>query len=158
MITMALIAVVRVRGIPDRNPDERKTLELLRLHRIHHCVLLRDTPSVRGMLKKIEYAVTYGEIEKDTLVELLKKRARLRGNKALTDEYLKSAGFGSIEELADALLEGRVEINEIPDLKPVFRLHPPKGGFKGSLKKHVSEGGELGYRGSAINELIKRMI
>ena len=44
------------------------------------------------------------------------------------------------------------------NLSPVFRLHPPRGGFKGSTKKPYSDGGELGYRGPAINELIRRMI
>lgn len=155
---MPLIAAIRIRGDPDRSPDERKTLELLRLHRVNHCVLLHDTPSIRGMLKKIEYVVAYGEIDKVTLAELLRKRGRLRGNKPLTEEYLKSIGFGSFEDLAEALLDGRVKLSELKDLKPVFRLHPPKGGFRSTVKKHASEGGELGYRGPAINELLKRMI
>lgn len=153
-----MIAAVRIRGDPDRSPDERKTLELLRLHKLNHCVLLHDTSSIRGMLKKVEYVVTYGEIDKDTLAELLRKRGRLRGNKPLTEDYLKSIGFGSFEDLAEALLEGRVRLSELRDVKPVFRLHPPKGGFKGTVKKHASEGGELGYRGPAINDLLKRMI
>ena len=155
---MALLAVVRIRGVPDRQPEERKTLELLRLHKTYHCVLVPDTPSVRGMLKRVEYAVTYGEIDKDTLIELLRKRGRLTGDKLITEDYLKSIGFESLERLAEALLEGKVLWQDLPDAKPVFRLHPPKGGFKGSVKKHVSEGGELGYRGSAINKLLKNMV
>ncbi|MEZ0346135.1 MAG: 50S ribosomal protein L30 [Infirmifilum sp.] len=155
---MPLLAVVRIRGTPDRSPEERKTLELLRLHKVNHCVLLPDTPSIRGMLKRAEYVVTYGEIDKETLVEVLRKRGRLIGNRPLTDDYVKSTGFDSIEGLAEALLEGKVSLSELPGLKPVFRLHPPKGGFRGSVKKHVNEGGELGYRGSAINALLKRMI
>ncbi|MEM2203989.1 MAG: 50S ribosomal protein L30, partial [Sulfolobales archaeon] len=43
-------------------------------------------------------------------------------------------------------------------VKPVFRLHPPSGGFKGSIKKPYGNGGELGYRGQDINDLIRRMI
>jgi len=43
-------------------------------------------------------------------------------------------------------------------VKPVFRLHPPRGGFKGSIRKPYGAGGELGYRGAAINELIRRML
>lgn len=155
---MALLAVIRIRGIPDRRPEERKTLELLRLHKTYHCTLVPDTPSIRGMLKKIEYAVTYGEIDKDILIELLRKRGRVTVNKPLTEEYIKSIGFESVEKLAEALLEGKVLLQDLPGVKPVFRLHPPKGGFKGSVKKHVSEGGELGYRGTAINELLKDMI
>ncbi len=155
---MALLAVVRIRGVPDRRPDERKTLELLRLHKVNHCVLVPDTPSVRGMLRKVEYVVTYGEIDRETLVELLKKRGRVVGNKPLTEEVLKGMGFSSVEELASALLEGKIELGKLPGLKPVFRLHPPRGGYRGSIKKHFREGGELGYRGPAINELIKLMM
>ncbi|RLE96428.1 MAG: 50S ribosomal protein L30, partial [Thermoprotei archaeon] len=123
-----------------------------------HCVLVPDTPSIRGMLKVVEYVVTYGEIDKETLALLLERRGRLTGNRRLTPEYLKSIGFNSFEELAEALLEGKVRVKDLPEMKPVFRLHPPSGGFKGSVKKHYREGGELGYRGPAINELLKRMI
>ncbi len=38
-----------------------------------------------------------------------------------------------------------------------FRLAPPKGGFKGSIKKPLPYG-ELGYRSKAINELIRRCL
>jgi len=38
----------------------------------------------------------------------------------------------------------------------VVRLSPPKGGFK-SLKKSYPKG-DLGYRGPAINDLIKKMM
>ncbi|RLE86635.1 MAG: 50S ribosomal protein L30 [Thermoprotei archaeon] len=155
---MKLLAVIRIRGQPDRRPEERKTLELLRLRKRFHCVLVPDTPSIRGMLKVVEYVVTYGEIDKETLALLLERRGRLTGNRRLTPEYLKSIGFNSFEELAEALLEGKVRVKDLPEMKPVFRLHPPSGGFKGSVKKHYREGGELGYRGPAINELLKRMI
>ena len=157
-MSMKLLAVIRIRGQPDRRPEERKTLELLRLRKRFHCVLVPDTPSIRGMLKVVEYVVTYGEIDKETLALLLERRGRLTGNRRLTPEYLKSIGFNSFEELAEALLEGKVRVKDLPEMKPVFRLHPPSGGFKGSVKKHYREGGELGYRGPAINELLKRMI
>ncbi|MAE13716.1 hypothetical protein CMO92_04065 [Candidatus Woesearchaeota archaeon] len=44
-------------------------------------------------------------------------------------------------------------------LKPFYRLHPPRGGFKGKgIKKTFKEGGSLGYRGEKMNELIRRML
>jgi large subunit ribosomal protein L30 len=49
-----------------------------------------------------------------------------------------------------------VKIKDIPNLKPVFRLHPPRKGHKG-IKQSFKTGGELGYHGEAINELIKKM-
>lgn len=154
-----MLFVLRLRGKPDRTPDQEKALELLRLHKTWHATLVQDTPSIRGMLEKtLNNVVTYGEIRKDVLIELLKKRARLEGNKKLTEEYLKSIGYDSFESLADALLKGSVSLNEIPKLKPVFRLHPPAKGFKGTIRKQYKGGGEAGYRGEAINDLILKML
>jgi len=152
-----LYAVIRIRGIPRRRPEERKTLELLRLHKKFHAVVVRATPSIKGMLKVVENVVTYGEIDVDTLALLIERRGRLRGNKRVTQEYLERIGFKSFRELAEAIYEGKVDIRDLPDFKPVFRLHPPSKGFKGTIKKHYRDGGELGYRGEAVNELIRRM-
>lgn len=157
-MVMGLLAVIRIRGTPDKRPEERQALALLGLHKRFHCTLVQDTPDIRGMLKTVEYAVTYGEVDVDTLAEVLQRRGRMIGNKRLNLEYLKEIGFESFEDLASALIEGRIKINDLRHLKPIFRLHPPRGGFKGSLKKHYNEGGELGYRKLAINELLRLMI
>ncbi len=159
MKLMALWVVVRLRGDPDRRPDERKALELLRLHKVYHAVLVEDSPSIRGMLKRIlENVVTYGEINEEVLALLLERRGRLKGNKRITKEYLEKIGFKDFNELAKALIEGKVKWTELPDVKPVFRLRPPSGGFKGTIKKHYKDGGETGYRGEEINNLLLRML
>jgi large subunit ribosomal protein L30 len=36
-------------------------------------------------------------------------------------------------------------------------MHPPKKGFKTSVKRPYKSKGELGYRGEKINELAVRM-
>jgi len=157
---MALYAIIRLRGIPDTPYDIEYTLRLLRLVRKHHCVLYPDKPSIKGMLHKVKDWVTWGEIDRDTLVLLLRKRGRVVGGKPLTDEFVKQRlGLSSIEELADKLLAGELEYHKLEryGVKPVFRLHPPRGGFK-SIKKPFGAGGDLGYRGPAINELLRRMI
>ncbi|MEM4699398.1 MAG: 50S ribosomal protein L30 [Candidatus Nezhaarchaeales archaeon] len=153
-----LIAVVRLRGTVGVPGDVESTLKMLRLHKTNHATLIEDTPSYRGMLSKVAGYVTYGEIDKETLALLLRKRGRLRGERPLTDEYVKKLGFNGLDDLAEALLEGRVRLEDIPGLKPVFRLHPPSGGFKRSLKKLIGADGELGYRGPKINELLRRMM
>ena len=158
---MALYAIIRIRGSSDTPYDIEYTLRLLRLVRKFHCVLYLDTQAVKGMLHKVKDWITWGEIDRETLIELLRKRGRIIGNKPLTDEFIKSKlKISSIEELADALLQGRILFHKLEEygIKPVFRLHPPKGGFKGSTKKPYGAGGELGYRGLAINELLRRMI
>lgn len=157
----ALYAIIRIRGIPDTPPDVEYTLKLLRLHKKYHAVLYPDTlPGIKDMLRKAQGWITWGEIDEDVLVELLKKRGRAPGNKKLDEKYLEEKlGVKDFTELAKKLLAGEIMLHKLEDkIKPVFRLHPPKGGFKGSIKKMYGDGGELGYRGRAINELLKRMI
>ncbi|NPA71156.1 MAG: 50S ribosomal protein L30 [Crenarchaeota archaeon] len=167
------IAVIRLRGIPDTPPDVERTLYLLRLRRRFTCVVIDLRPSYAGMLRVVQDWVTWGEIDADTLAELLRKRGRLIGDKPLTDDYVRKYGWKSIDEIALAYVMGEIDrlwcpenaplpkkdgkVLCIPRLKPFFRLHPPRGGLK-SIKKHYSVGGDLGYRGIAINELIRRML
>lgn len=151
-----LLAVIRLRGIPDRSPQEEKTLELLRLHRRFNAIILPDSPEVRGMLKRVEYVVTYGEIDEEMLALLLERRGRLYGNKRLSLDFARKLGFEDFSEMARALLKGEASLKDL-NVKSVFRLAPPSRGFKGSLKKHFRDGGELGYRGEAINDLLRRM-
>jgi len=55
---------------------------------------------------------------------------------------------GGIPALADAILSGKIMLHKVDNLiKPVFRLHPPRGGFKRTIKKPITQGGETGYRG-----------
>jgi len=173
IMTYTRLAVIRLRGIPDTPPDVEHTLNLLRLRKKFTCVIIDDRPSYRGMLDVVKDWVTWGEVDADTLAELLRKRGKLTGEKPLTEDYIKKLGWESIEEFALAFIKGEVEklickegepvpkrdgkVMCIPHLKPFFRLHPPKGGLR-SIKKHYAEGGDLGYRGIAINELLIRMI
>jgi len=154
---MTAIAVIRIRGRVDVPPDVKTTLKLLRLHKKFHAVIIDDRPSYLGMLKRIQDYVTWGEVDCETLALLLRRRGRLEGGVKLTDDYVKKYGFSSIEEFAKAIIEGKAKITDLPKLKPVFRLSPPSGGFKGTIKRHHKDGGELGYRGRAINELIRKM-
>lgn len=131
---------------------------MLHLTRNNYAVLIDDRPSFLGMLKTAQNFITWGEASKETLNVLIKKRGRLVGNKKLTDEYAQTVGFKSLDELAEAIFDGRIEYSKLPKIQPVFRLHPPTKGFKGKIKKSYGTGGELGYRGENINALIKRML
>ena len=151
-----MIAAIRVRGRVGVRKEIEDTLKMLKLERINHCVLLQNTPSILGMLEKAKDFITWGEIEKDVLVELLKWRLRLKGNKRVDEKILKEKlNINSFEELADLLLKGK-KLKEFEIFVPFFRLRPPKKGYK-SIKEHWPKG-DLGYRGKEINELLKRMI
>ncbi len=157
---MVLYAIIRIRGTADVRPEVEATLRMLRLLRKNHAVIYPKTPSIDGMLKVIKDWVTWGEIDRETLKELIMKRGRLVGNKKITEEDIKRIfKVGSLDELVDALLANKIQWHKYDNyVKPVFRLNPPKGGFKGSIKRPFKDKGELGYRGDKINELLKRMI
>ncbi|MGH2670421.1 MAG: 50S ribosomal protein L30 [bacterium] len=154
------LVVVRLRGVAGRSPDHRMTLELLRLFKVNHATIVPANDSYRGMLKKVEHFVTYGDLTKETAVKLLRERGRAPGNKPLTDTYVREeTPYGSLAELAEALAGDQVDIGHLDAIKPVFRLNPARGGLEGRGKKHhVSAGGALGYRGKDINAFIERML
>lgn len=152
------LAVVRVRGTINVRKDIQDTLRMLNLTGNCHATLIDNRPSYLGMLQKVQNHVTWGEVSKETIALLLRKRGRLIGEREITDEYAKEIGFESIDKLAEAIYNLQVEFKEIPGVKPVFRLHPPSKGYKNSVKKSYKSGGVTGYRGEAINDLLKRMV
>lgn len=152
------LAVLRVRGRPERSDRQERTLKQMRLHAPNHATIVPSTDSWKGMMKKVEHFITYGELTPAGALQLLTERGRAPGNKPLTDEYVaEHTEYGSIEELAQAIAEDEADLTKLTSIKPVFRLHPPRGGFKNN-KRHFREGGTLGYRGDEINQLIERML
>lgn len=124
----------------------------------NHAVLIRNSPSFTGMLNAVHGYVTWGEASKETVTTLISTRGRLSGNKNFTAEYLRKIDCKTIGELADAVFNCQVEYWKLPNIQPAFRLHPPTKGFRGNIKKSYRAGGELGYRGEKISELVRRMI
>lgn len=151
------IVAVRVRGIISAKREARETLQMLHLTRNNYGVLVDNRPSFLGMLQAAQNYTTWGEVSRETLYALIEERGRLLGNKRLTEEYLQKNGYKSLRELADAVFNCQVEYWKLPNIQPVFKLHPPTKGFKGNIKKSYKAGGELGYRAASINELVKRM-
>lgn len=155
---MVKLAVVKVRGNIGARQDMRDTLRMLGLTRVNHCVLIEDNPTYKGMLQLTKDLITWGEVSKETIDALLRKRGRLVGDKKLSDEYFKSnTQFPSIVEFVDAIYSGKVELSAVPGLKKVFRLRPPRKGYE-ATKRPFSDRGSLGYRGEKINDLLARMI
>ena len=58
---MANIKVTQTGSPIRRTPDQRKTLIGLGLNKMHKTVELKDTPEVRGMIKKVQHMVAVSE-------------------------------------------------------------------------------------------------
>ena len=100
---------------------------------------LKDsTDSIQAMVRK-------DEIDEKTFVELLKARGKLI-------DKSKKVNF---DEIPKKLIEGK-NYSEL-NVKPFFRLHPPRGGI--DTKKHFGvKKGVLGNAGENIDKLLRRML
>lgn len=150
------VAVVRVRGSTGVTPDAREALRLFGLTRVNHCVVVKRSPSVTGALELVKDFITWGEVDGKTLAALIEKRGRLVGDKEVSEAFVKASGFGSFAALAEKVAAGEAELKELQGFKKVFRLHPPRKGYR-SIKKRYPYG-SLGNRGAEIGALITRMV
>ncbi len=149
-------AVVRVRGSVNVNPKIKETMKLMKLSRVNHCVIIPENETYTGMLNIIKDYVTWGEIDSETTELLLESSGKSSGNSAFTKLHLKETTFKTMKALAKGLTEGKVVMRDVPGLKPLFRLHPPRKGYEG-IKRSFKVGGALGYRADKINLLLRRM-
>ncbi|MDQ1371902.1 MAG: large subunit ribosomal protein [Candidatus Thermoplasmatota archaeon] len=155
---MPAVAVVRVRGHARVRHDAVETMEMLRLNRPNHCVILPQNATTKGMLQVVKDYVTWGEVGHETVARMLFHRGEITGGGKLTDAYVKeNSGHQSILSLAKAVDKGEAKLTDVKGLKPVLRLAPPRGGYRGA-KISFTDGGALGYRGAEIDKLVDRML
>ena len=153
-----LLVLVRVRGEVGIRKPISDTMEIMRLYHKNYSTLIWTSESMLGMINKIRDYITFGEIDESTLIDLLKERGRIAGNKKLTAEFLKTQKL-TFESLAKDLIAGKIKLKDVAGVKQFFRLAPPRGGFERKGIKHsFSVGGALGYRKEKINELVKKML
>ncbi len=151
-------AVLRLRGKSDLRRDVKDTLRLLHLTRQNHCAIVPQDPTYRGMLQLVKDYVTWGEVDAEVLARLLLKRGRQVGDRPIDDAFVKAhSKFKSIWDFSQALAKGEARLVEVRELRPVIRLPPPRRGFR-HIKRGYHDGGDLGYRGKEINELLQRML
>lgn len=140
------IAVILVRGRIDLDQGMLSTLDMLKLQRKNYCVIIKDTPVMRGMIQKVKDYVTFGTIDEETYKLLVDKKGE--EYKGRTQDTKGKIDYSS----------RYIEVNG-KKLKPYFRLNPPKKGFgRKGIKKPFKLGGALGDRKEKINDLIQRML
>jgi len=152
---MKRLAVVRMKGEKHINQKVDDTLKMLNLTKVNYCTIINDDKVYSGMLQKVKDLVTWGEVGKDSVNDLLKNRGELVGRKKITDSYIKKrTSFKSISDFSKAFVDFKAELKDIPEIRPVFRLHPPRKGHEG-IKRTYRQGGALGQRDNIEDLLIK---
>ena len=118
---VANIAVIRVRGAPRMRGDIEDTLTMLRLHRTQTCIILKNTPSNMGMVRKAKDYITWGEIDDVTLKELVTKKGEPNPkDKKITKPFFRlnppRGGYGGNKKpfsKGGALGDRKEKINEL---------------------------------------------
>lgn len=123
-----MLAVIRIKGELHLPKKKKRTLELLRLFKANHLVLVKETSEMKKMLKGIETIVTFGELDAETMELLLRKRAMAKGNKRISEEYLKEKKLPGFKEIAKELLEGKKTLKEL-GIKGILQAKTAKKGL-----------------------------
>jgi large subunit ribosomal protein L30 len=141
-----MIVVIRIKGQVGIKRKIVETLNRLRLRRKYACVIIINPTKIQlGMIKKVKDFVAFGTINEKTLENLIEKRGRL----------INKEGKLESKKIIEELKKGK-KLEEL-NLKPFFRLSPPKGGIES--KKHFGVGkGVLGNNKENINKLIERTL
>lgn len=71
---MSKIAVILIRGLVGVRVDIKDALFSLNLRKKHACAIIEDTPTNRGILKKVQDYTTFGVVSDEVLKELKSKR------------------------------------------------------------------------------------
>jgi large subunit ribosomal protein L30 len=154
---VGLILVVNLHGMINSSAPVRKALNELWVAKKFSASVVPDDAATVGMLKLCKDYVAWTPVEEDLLSDLLKKRGRVSASRALDAGSLKELGYKKHEDLAAKMMEGQMRLSAVKGVLPYFRLAPPKGGFRMSLRRQSTERGLLGNN-PRLEEIVRRMI
>lgn len=139
-----MMCIIRIRGEVGVRREIEETLNRLRLKKKYSCVVfINPREEQLGMIKKVKDFTAFGEINSEMFEKLIEKRGQP------VDKSKKINAKESVKEL-----EKGKKYEEL-NLKPFFRLHPPRKGIK---SKESYPKGVLGNHKDKINELLERML
>ena len=110
-----MMAIIRVRGTTHINVDVVRTCEQLNLRTRNSCVVVQDTPALRGMLRVGCNVLTWGPASEETVAAIKKiqgseRSARMNpprhgyGRKGVKMPFKKGGAIGNREEKINDLI------------------------------------------------------
>jgi large subunit ribosomal protein L30 len=156
-LEVGLLLVVNLHGQINSSAPVRKALNELWVAKKFSASVVTDDPPTAGMLRLCKDYVAWCPIDEGLLTDLLKKRGMASGTRSLDVATLKELGYKTHEDLAARMIKGQVRLSALSGVLPYFRLAPPKGGFKMSLRRQATERGTLGNN-PGLDAIVRRMI
>ncbi len=154
---MKLILVLNLHGAINSSSGVRKTMTELNVVRKFTASVVTDDVNTVGMLKLCKDYVAWTPADSELLTLLLKKRGMVSESKSLDAASLKSLGYKDHADLAEKMVKGGIRLSAVAGIRPFFRLAPPKGGFKSTLRRQSSDRGTLGAN-PRLAEIVRRMV
>ena len=135
----------------------RKALNELWVAKKFSASVVTDDPPTVGMLRLCKDYVAWCPVDEGLLTDLLKRRGMVSGTRSLDGATLKGLGYKNHEDLAAKMIKDQVRLSALKGVLPYFRLAPPRGGFKMSLRRQATERGLLGNN-PKLDAIVRRMI
>ena len=153
---MGLLLVVNLHGQINSSAPVRKALNELWVAKKFSASVVTDDPPSVGMLRLCKDYVAWTPVEEALLADLLSKKGRVSATKPLDAEALKGLGLKSHKDLAAKMVKDQARLSSVAGVLPYFRLAPPRGGFRRSLRRQFADKGFLGSN-PELEETVRRM-
>ena len=154
---MGLLLVVNLHGAINSSSAVREALQQLKVKRKFSASVVGDDSPTLGTLKLCKDYIAWSPVDAQLLTELLEKKGMASTTRPLDAAALKKMGFKKPGDIAQKMVKEQVRMSAVEGLVPYFRLPPPKGGFKRSLRRQYTEKGTLGANPN-LEEIVRRML
>jgi large subunit ribosomal protein L30 len=154
---MGLLLVVNLHGQINSSAPVRKALNELWVAKKFSASVVTDDPPTVGMLRLCKDYVAWCPVDQGLLTDLLKKRGMVSGTRSLDEATLKGLGYKKHEDMAARMVKDQLRLSALTGVLPYFRLAPPRGGFKLSLRRQATERGLLGNN-PKLDAIVRRML
>ena len=119
--------------------------------------MVSDDPATVGALRLCKDYLAWSEVDPVLLSLLLEKRGMVSESRPLDEATLKKMGFKKHQELAAKMLKEGMRLSAVEGVRPFFKLAPPRGGFKRSLRRQYSQKGTTG-KNPDLPKIVERMV
>jgi len=159
-----LMVVTRIRDHSGITQQIQKLLSQLGLYKNCITVFLRYTKKTAHMLKILEPFVTYGLPSEQTVRDIVTKRAFVLNseknkvaldNNVVVENTLGHLNIVCIEDIIHEIYHNGPNFAKVSEFLLPFSLKPR--GFK-NTRVPFKKGGECGWRGKKINDLLETLI
>ena len=154
---MALLLVLNLHGAINSPGPVRKAMDELKVIRRYSASVVTDDPATVGMLRLCKDYLAWSEVDAPLLSSLLEKRGMVSESRSLDEASLKKMGFKKHQDLAAKMVKEGMRLSAVEGVRPFFKLAPPRGGFKRSMRRQYAQKGVLG-KNPKLGEIVERMV